>query len=459
MIISIFAITFLTSCGEKKLVLQVSVEGSLKNSGVINYLGYEMNVYKDEADNPCGDCPLQPVCLYKGADGKEVAGNIAKALKESNGDWEVEVNKNIITLKEKEKGCIDEIQGFSGPEGISFKEKIISGHAKVIKASENIENVSADETIGFSDPESIAALYGPSYEMLTVLGAEDRIVVRADVQTDSFPWAKVVFKRIKDVPEIENVHSLVNVEEVLGYSPDFVYTFPRQNELAQLKKAGVMSLAGKSFKKLSDTPEFLIKYAKTLNKDALKKAREYQKYYREKLKEIKSVSDNLKEEEKPVVYYAGVDILTTYGNQSDMVEVIEAAGGKAASANLDAAARTQISYEQLAKWNPDVIFIDHGGMNDGKTGEEIKENLFSSKAYKDIEAVKKGKVYLSPSGVFYWDMGLQKILLVEYMAKTLHPKEYESLDMNSELRSFYKKFYNYSLSKEDAEKILNREEP
>lgn len=88
------------------------------------------------------------------------------------------------------------------------------------------------------DPQRIAAVYGPSYEMLVVLGVEDRIVVRADVQTDDFPWAEEVFKRISDVPLLDNVHTSVNFEELMTYDPDMVYSFPRPNEEKRWKKPG-----------------------------------------------------------------------------------------------------------------------------------------------------------------------------------------------------------------------------
>ncbi|MNV93497.1 hypothetical protein D3C71_1881970 [compost metagenome] len=66
---------------------------------------------------------------------------------------------------------------------------------------------------------------------------------------------------------------------------------------------------------------------------------------------------------------------------------------------------------------------------------------------------------MTPSGAFYWDMGLQKILLVMEMAKILHPDAFADLDMNAELREFYSKFYHYELTEEQADKILNRENP
>ena len=68
-------------------------------------------------------------------------------------------------------------------------------------------------------------------------------------------------------------------------------------------------------------------------------------------------------------------------------------------------------------------------------------------------------MYLVPSGVFYWDMGLQKILLVEYMAKILHPDLFDDLDMVRELKEFYSRFFSYDLSDDEAERILERKDP
>jgi iron complex transport system substrate-binding protein len=56
-------------------------------------------------------------------------------------------------------------------------------------------------------------------------------------------------------------------------------------------------------------------------------------------------------------------------------------------------------------------------------------------------------------------MGLQKILLVEYMSKTLHPDLFADLDMAAEVQDFYRTFFGYPLTYGQAEKILAREAP
>ena len=110
-------------------------------------------------------------------------------------------------------------------------------------------------------------------------------------------------------------------------------------------------------------------------------------------------------------------------------------------------------------WDPEYIFIDHGGMNDGKTVEELIRELKSDPVYRSVRAVKNGRIYASPSGVFYWDMGIQKILLIMNMAKILHPEEFQDLDMAAEVAEFYDRFFDYPLTKQEAQKILNRENP
>ena len=459
---AVFLLLCLAGCGSQRVQYQITVTGTAEESGVISYLGYEMNVYQDEAGNPCGDCAYQPVSFYVGTDGKEAAEKLSEAITRADDVWEVvSCEDGVLTVQEKEPGTVSEIPALESVAGLEMEGRVLQGSVTVRSAQTGGTGGSGStgSSPEMKDPQRIAAVYGPSYEMLVVLGVEDRIVVRADVQTDDFPWAEEVFRRISDVPFLDNVHTSVNFEELMTYNPDMVYSFPRPNEEKQMEEAGVSYLPGESAETLEDTPHQLMTYAQTINEDAVARAREYGQYYSEKLEMIRSVTDQMEESEKPKVYYAGMDILTTYGAYSDLPEVIEAAGGICVSADLEAGSRTQIDYEQLMTWNPDYVFIDHGGINDGESAEEVREEMLSSDQYQELSAVKNNAVYAVPSGVFYWDMGLQKILLVMHMAKILHPEAFADLDMVQEVQNFYQTFYDYPLSAEQAQQILNREGP
>lgn len=469
----IFAVCGCGGQEQIRAVYRITAEGSAQESGVIAFAGLEMNVYQDQASNPCGDCPDQPVSIYVGTDTAETVEAMAEAVRRADDIWEVtETTDSSLTLKEKTPGSVTEEPALSAPEGLTLTGSF-SAEAEATSTDgtesetglsgggmKTITNLDGEELqVPEEAPERIAAIYGPAYEALTVLGAEDRIVVCADVQFENFPWAKKVYSRISDLPYLKNVHTSVSAEELKTYDPDLALTFSRPNELKQLSALGIPAVYGVTSQSLDDVKDQLRVYAEAVGGDAPERAEKYASYFDEKLKMVTDVTSEIPDSEKPSVYYAGIDILTTYGKYSDICDVIEAAGGRSVTAELEAGNHTQINFEQLTSWNPEYIFIDHGSMNDRETVEEIKDETCGSRQYAAVSAVKNDQVYLTPSGVFYWDMGLQKILLVMYMAKTIHPDAFADLDMEQEVMEFYSEFYGYDLSREDAHRILMREDP
>ena len=449
-----------------RLLYELTITGTAESAGLVSFLDYAINVYKDEASNSCGDCEDQPPHLYVGATAEEAVEQIIEAVERADNIWEVEsVDGTTVTLIEKEAGTVseDEIGAVEVPEGMymidSYGNESDGSVMSAAASEKTIYDLDGDPISVPIDPERLAAVYGPSYEALVVLGQEDRIVVRADVQTENLPWAEVVFERITEIPALENVHSSVNVEELLTYKPDLVLAFSRPNELKQLAAADVSAVPGTTTQTLSEIPELLTVYSHAIGNGSLEKADAYTAYFNEKLAYVLEKTEGLTDDERPSVYYCGIDLLTTYGCYSDIPELIETAGGTAVTADVKAGNHTQINFEQLASWNPDYIFIDHGGIDDGETVEELKEQAIGDAAYSAITAVKNDQICLSPTGVFYWDMGLQKILLLMYMAQILHPDLFEDLDMVYEIQYFYEKFYGYDLTKEEAQMILDREDP
>lgn len=460
--------------GDEMAVYRIMVEGSPKESGVIEFVGLTMNVYRDAASNPCGDCEEQPVSVYVGASAANVAGAMANAVEEANDLWDVVgVSEGVLELREKVAGSVTEEPELSGPAGLTLTGEFFAagsapktssgsgtGDGSVPSDWKTITNIDGSEMqVPQEAPERIAAVYGPSYEALVVLGAEDRIVLCSDVQFENFPWAQKIFSKIMKLPYLENVHSSVSAEEIKTRDPQLVLTFNRPNEIRQMNAMGMAAVYAVTSHSLEDVKAQLKVYAEAVGGDAPERAERYTEYFDEKISMIRSVTDELPEEQRPSVYYAGIDILTTYGNRSDLCEVIEAAGGHSVTEELDAGNHAQINFEQLAQWNPDYIFIDHGSMNERDTVEEILSGVKKNSQYQVIGAVRSDQVYLTPSGVFYWDMGLQKVLLVMHMAKILHPDQFADLDMEQELMDFYSEFYSYDLSWEEAAQILNRQDP
>lgn len=105
----------------EKMEYKLTVTGETQESGVISYLGYEMNVYKNLAGNPCGDCADQPVSVYVGTEAKDVVDAIVQAVERADDIWKVkEQTDSEIILIEKEAGTADKPESPSAPEGLDI---------------------------------------------------------------------------------------------------------------------------------------------------------------------------------------------------------------------------------------------------------------------------------------------------------------------------------------------------
>lgn len=305
--------------------------------------------------------------------------------------------------------------------------------------------------------ERVAALFGPSYEKVYVLGAEDKIAVCSSSHRNNWPWSHLVYQHVddEDMVVIENASSGLNVEDLLEYDIDVCFYWSTADVLKALENIGIAAVPYSSAGGIDSTKEDLYAYAQVLGGDeAMAIAEKYAAYFDETLAEIEAVTSQIPEEEKKVVYYSRSDILTTYGQDNDIIAMVEAAGGIPASAELATAESVSIDKEQLIDWNPDAIFIDHTG-----DPQAVVDSVLADSDFTNLSAVQNDAVYSVPTGVFYWDAGVQMILLIKWMAVTLYPEYFPDVDMVAELQDFYQEFYRYDLTTEQAQAILNCENP
>lgn len=308
--------------------------------------------------------------------------------------------------------------------------------------------------------ERIAALYGPSYEKLVVLGAEDKIICASDFHKTNWAWSKVVYKELNKLPVIPNASAALNVEDLVPYNIDLAFNWANPKTTDAMKNIGipVVPYAGNS--SAVSIKEQLKDYAKVLGGDAPARAEKYAAYFDKKLKMITDVTSTIPKSERPTVHSAYAKILATSGNQTAIPGLVELAGGNCVESDLDAGTSAVITKEQLISWNPDFIFLDHATATAAAPNAQAQiKALLEQADYSKIAAVKNNHVYISPTGVFYWDSGLQRILQVMWMAKTMYPNKFTDLNMVTELKGFYSEFFDYNLSEEQAQKILDHVDP
>ncbi len=308
-----------------------------------------------------------------------------------------------------------------------------------------------------ADPKRIACFLGPSYEKLLLLGFADRVVMTAITQP---PWSQKIRPEVRKntLMDLEVSYSDPDVERLLAAGIDLVFywQWPRQTE--KMLAAGIPVVCPLSLKRPTTMGGFTqsVKdeinfYAEILGEKAGKIARAYCAYYDRKINQILEITARIPPGERPKVHFiTGRSIFGTQGRNSIAHWAVEAAGGTLVSKDIDQY-QVEASMEQIIAWDPDFIVL--GGLTPSA-------GLIQDPRWKGVKAIREKRVYPSPEGVFIWVHGSSEgFLLVMWLAKMLHPEKFRDLDLVKELRDYYRLFYHYPLTAEEAQLILARRPP
>jgi iron complex transport system substrate-binding protein len=309
-----------------------------------------------------------------------------------------------------------------------------------------------------SDVHRVASLVGPGFEKIFLLGAMDKVAMLSSFAKQR-PWAKKIIPGISDITAVDSANN-PNIEELVNQKVDLVFFWDYEDPMEKMADVGIPVLVtqqGAANTGPQSIDEFK-KYIKdevnvfgdALGPEAKAKADEYNQYFDEKVGKIEKITAAIPESERPHVYYVrGPDALTTHGKNMYTQWWVTLAGGNLVSSDIEEGL-AQVSIEQVISWNPDIIVM--GRVNSTSL-------IMDDPKWKDIIAVKNGKVYTNPEGIMAWDYSSEGVLLLEYLAKIFYPDKFKDIDMLSEIKDYYSKFYNYSLTDDDANRILNHLNP
>ncbi|WP_316675628.1 ABC transporter substrate-binding protein [uncultured Tolumonas sp.] len=307
-----------------------------------------------------------------------------------------------------------------------------------------------------NQPNHIACLEVLCYQKLFMLGESPRI---SQMVMTNAPWMEITNPAVKKIPKVIGE---ANIEELLARKTELIfYRYNAEQVAAMYARAGIPALYSQPLTKQSETAEEFLEgqrqairlFANALNtQQAHEKAEAWIKYHDDKVAFVKSSLSNLPTKEKLRVYYLrGPDALSTQGRGSNTFWYGELAGADMVTKRQGAMmGKGAITMEDMIRLDPQVIFV----------GRQYPVSLVTTDPrWQQISAVKHHRVYAMPDGVFFWDGGLEGVLLMEYEAKTLYPKLFNDLDLKTEFRDFYQRFYHYALSDAESEKLLSGVSP
>lgn len=176
-------------------------------------------------------------------------------------------------------------------------------------------------------------------------------------------------------------------------------------------------------------------------------AEKFARYVEETTAAIKMRIAAIPHERRPKVYYArGPRGLETGRGGSINVETIEFLGARNVAGEQNGGL-TIVSIEQVLFWNPDVIItIDR----------DFAANVRTSQVWSTINAVKNGRVHLSPKLPFGWvdfPPSVNRLAGLWWLAKILYPELFPE-DIRKLTRDFYTQFYHVTPNDAQIERVL-----
>jgi iron complex transport system substrate-binding protein len=294
----------------------------------------------------------------------------------------------------------------------------------------------------------IADAWRAHNEVVTMLGAGSEIVATC-LTPDTSPWLYKVNPQMKNA--VVCFTTDVNMEELIKSAPDIVFVSVGAKYIDKITAAGipVVQLNFTDFDSLKQCYKLT---GDILGADTSKQADAYISYLNSKMQMLNDVTSKIPDTNKPkVLHIASVNPIQIDGSKTIIDSWINIAGGINAAAGTTGNFQA-VTMEQILAWNPDKIIL----MNSA-TGADT---IFTDSVWAQVPAIKNNQIFRNPEGAFPWDRySAEEALQIQWAAKTLNPDKFASLDLVQETISFYKTFMHYSLTTDDAQRILNGQKP
>lgn len=313
-----------------------------------------------------------------------------------------------------------------------------------ISATREVTDDSGKQVLLPARVERIADAWYAHHSLLMTLGAGGEIVATVN-HPESQPWMFHIQPSLNQALSVKG--TTFNAESLLAMKVDVVFVSAGNRDAVALRQAGLPVVEMK-FTDFDSMKRSLRTTAQVLGTpQAAKRAEDYIHYLDNHLQTIASKTESLAVQQRPrVLHIQSLNPLKVDGSDTLIDQWIRAAGGRNAADGLKGNMQS-VSAEQLLAWQPDVIIL-------AASAGDISTSAYASQ-FALLDAVKRGRVWRNPAGVFPWDRyGTETALQIQWAAQKLHPPLFPNLNMVQATRDFYRRFFDYPLTPEEAQKIL-----
>lgn len=259
-----------------------------------------------------------------------------------------------------------------------------------------------------------------------------------------------IFPEARDIPaDITAPNFIPNVEELARVNPDLVIQWAGRGPdyVDPITNAG-LNLMTIMYGTEDRTREYMTMAATAMGRpERIEALIEWRAQVQA---DIEARTAGLADEDRPTVLYLlrAMENLRASGtadNYNAWYHIL--AGGRNAAEDM-VGGWADVSVEQVAAWNPDVIFLN--SFEPELTIDRVLDDPILSLT----DAAQNGRVYVMPLGGYRWDPPNQESPLTwMWTAELLHPELFD-YDLREEMRTAYRVLYDYELSEADIDEIL-----
>lgn len=248
--------------------------------------------------------------------------------------------------------------------------------------------------------------------------------------------------KLKNLPVTNAFFQGVDPEQITKLNPDILITISKDPNLKKLKQQLNVPILVLSKDSLNDYEKSFRILGKVLGNE--KEANNLADYWKQTIAEVSKENEKKQVKDRPKVYYAGSEgSLQTVGSKTIMASIVDTAGGNNVSDELTGNQTNEnaaVSMEQVILWNPDIIILQN---------QKQKDEIMNDNAWKKINAVKNGKVYVQ---LKYAQMdGVTALSSLLWCNNVINQKYNEKF--NEEMKTFYLKFFKYNITKDQLAEL------
>ncbi|HML90566.1 MAG TPA: ABC transporter substrate-binding protein [Methylomusa anaerophila] len=287
--------------------------------------------------------------------------------------------------------------------------------------------------------EKIGAIDHFEGHLVFALGQQDKLVHQALFNKLGAAMARVD-EKFKAKPQMRQGREKISTETMAALGPQVVFmnsSFDR-TQLEQFESAGlrVIGLKGETLEDSFDAVRLMAKVLGCEDRGA-----KYIVACENLLGMVKERLRDIPGDKRLKVMFAGPKNIYSVATGSMLqTSIIETAGGKNVAGHLTGY-WADVSPEQVANWNPDVIFL--GSSLDTYGADAI----FNNPQLAQVKAVQEGRVYSFPSNIDWWDYPApHHVLGAVWAAKTLYPDKFADIDMTKIADEFYTNYLGHSFT-------------